>query len=188
MIDTAAKRCSAVASRRLPWFRRFSSLPDGTADQGHRQQSAFAYRGILAGSSTPDPVTGAGMEYTLPAGWLHYTLPRDDDMGTSLAPQRPSMAAAEVRGAAVNFSGKLDQGELLTGTPTASASPGTLTCSSARVSTAALTINGRLVTLGKAVQLTLSGGVAAVEYTVTVTAQTTLGQTLVGRFEVPVEE
>lgn len=108
-------------------------------------------------------------------------------MSDNTAPQRTAKVAGEVRGAAVSFHGKLDQGELLTGTPTASASPGTLTCSSERVSDSALTINGRQVAAGKAVQLTLSGGVAAVEYTVTVTAQTTLGQTLIGRFIVPVE-
>lgn len=49
MIDTPAKRCSAIATRRLPWFRRFMPLPDATMDQGDRQQLAFVYRGILAG-------------------------------------------------------------------------------------------------------------------------------------------
>lgn len=48
-IDTAAKRLSAIAVRRLPWFRRFAvPLPDGEIDQGDRQQLALVYRGILA--------------------------------------------------------------------------------------------------------------------------------------------
>ena len=48
MIDSPAKRCSAIATRRLPWFRRFAPLADGTMDQGDRQQLAFVYRGVLA--------------------------------------------------------------------------------------------------------------------------------------------
>lgn len=45
-IDTAAKRRSAVATRRLPWFRRFLPAPDGAIEQGDRQQLAFVYAGI----------------------------------------------------------------------------------------------------------------------------------------------
>lgn len=56
-IDTAEKRCSAIATRRLPWFRRFAPIPDGTVDAGDRQQVAFVYRGILASA----PVTISGL-------------------------------------------------------------------------------------------------------------------------------
>jgi hypothetical protein len=52
MIDTPQKRLSALARRRLPWLRRFTlPIPDGTIDQGDRQQVAFVYRGILAGAA-----------------------------------------------------------------------------------------------------------------------------------------
>ena len=47
-IDSAAKRRSAVATRRLPWFRRFQPAPDGSMTQEDRQQLAFVYVGILA--------------------------------------------------------------------------------------------------------------------------------------------
>lgn len=56
-IDTAAKRRSAIATRRLPWFRRFQPGPDGSMTQGDRQQLAFVYSGILAEAEvvTADP-------------------------------------------------------------------------------------------------------------------------------------
>lgn len=47
-VDTAAKRRSAIATRRLPWFRRFQPAPDSSMDQADRQQLAFVYSGILA--------------------------------------------------------------------------------------------------------------------------------------------
>jgi hypothetical protein len=47
-IDTPAKRNSAIATRRLPWMRRFLPIPASGVDQGDRQQVAFVYRGILA--------------------------------------------------------------------------------------------------------------------------------------------
>lgn len=54
-IDTVAKRRSALATRRLPWFRRFHApVADGTIDQGDRQQLAFVYRGILS-ANDPTP-------------------------------------------------------------------------------------------------------------------------------------
>ncbi len=48
-IDTAAKRCSAIATRRLPWFRRFMPIPSGSVDQADQQQVLLVYGGILAG-------------------------------------------------------------------------------------------------------------------------------------------
>lgn len=100
-------------------------------------------------------------------------------MSDNTAPQRPAMKTGAVKAAAVSFVGQLDQGETLTGTPTVVASPGTLTVAAPRVNTTALTLNGRQVAIGKAVQFTASGGTAGVEYTVTVTVETSNGQTLV---------
>lgn len=47
-INTEARRRSAIATRRLPWFRRFIPLPDGTISQGDKQSLAFVYSGIDA--------------------------------------------------------------------------------------------------------------------------------------------
>lgn len=47
-IDTQQKRISAIATRRLPWMRRFAPVPDGTVTQADRQQVAFVYVGIAA--------------------------------------------------------------------------------------------------------------------------------------------
>lgn len=108
-------------------------------------------------------------------------------MSDNMAPQRPVMVSGEVRADSVSFAGKLDQGELLTGTPTLAVSPSGLTVSSPAVSTTALTVNGRQVAIGRAVQFTVTGGTAGVEYTVTVTVSTTNGQTLKGRCLIAVE-
>lgn len=108
-------------------------------------------------------------------------------MHENTAPQRPTILVGEIRGVSVNFTGKLDQGELLTGTPVITPDPADLTCSSPRVSTTALAINGRTVAIGKAVQFTITGGTADTEYTVTVTVLTTMGQTLMGRCVIAVE-
>lgn len=50
-IDTARKRGSAVASRRLPWLRRFTlPVPDGFLDGADREQLLAVYVPI---ESTP---------------------------------------------------------------------------------------------------------------------------------------
>jgi len=109
------------------------------------------------------------------------------------APQRQSKAVSAVRNIAVSFSGHLDDGELLTGTPTisdtASPSPEVLTFSNPVVSTAALTINGISVPAGEAVQFSVSGGVADGEYTIKIAAATdaTPQQTLIGRVVLSVD-
>jgi len=72
-IDTQAKRGSAIATRRLPWFRRFMPLPDGSMTQADRQQLAFVYGGILAGEAVPDVgPTAPGLEYRPTGTRLHY--------------------------------------------------------------------------------------------------------------------
>lgn len=86
-------------------------------------------------------------------------------------PHIRTKTAAEVRNAAVNFQGKLDSGELLTGTPTATASG--ITTSNVAVNTAELTIDGVTVAIGQAVQFRVSGGTAGTTYTITVEATTT---------------
>lgn len=53
-IDSPAKRRSAIATRRLPWFRRFSvPLPDGTISQADRQHLGHVYSGIAVGGGPP---------------------------------------------------------------------------------------------------------------------------------------
>lgn len=55
-IDTAAKRRSSAAARRMPWMRRFAPLPDGSISQADRQQGAWVYAGILAAAAAEPPV------------------------------------------------------------------------------------------------------------------------------------
>ena len=63
-IDTAAKRNSAIATRRLPWFRRFAPIPSGTVDAGDRQQLAFVYRGIESDEPlVREPSESRGLPY-----------------------------------------------------------------------------------------------------------------------------
>jgi len=104
----------------------------------------------------------------------------------SLAPQRNTKTVSEVRNIAVSFSGKLDSGELLTGTPTVievdAASPQALTFSSIAINTAALDINDISTPIGEAVQLSMSGGVANAVYVIQIVCSTdaTPAQTLYG--------
>ncbi len=85
---------------------------------------------------------------------------------TVTAPQLPCMAETEVRNVAVSFVGKLDAGELLTGTPTvtevdedgAPVGPN-LSFSNIAVNTAELTINRETVAIGEAVQFRVTAGV-----------------------------
>lgn len=68
-IDTAPKRRSAVATRRLPWFRRFTlPAPDAAIGTGDRKHLAFVYRGIDA----VEVVDKASIEWTEGIGPLHY--------------------------------------------------------------------------------------------------------------------
>ena len=45
-VDTQAKRISAVCTRRLPWFRRFYPVPDGTVAESDRRHMGFSYAGL----------------------------------------------------------------------------------------------------------------------------------------------
>ena len=99
------------------------------------------------------------------------------------APQIGTKTVSEARNIAVSFANQLDTSpnELLTGTPTVSASPSGLTFANVAVNSVARTINGVTVAIGKAVQCKVTGGTAGQEYTLTVTAGTdaTPAQTLI---------
>ena len=95
-------------------------------------------------------------------------------MSLSTAPQRPVAIVGETNNFSVSFAGKLDSGEVLTGTPTAAEQTSSdLTITNVAVSTAALTINDISVAIGLAVQLSVSGHlVANSPYKVKITAVT----------------
>jgi hypothetical protein len=95
------------------------------------------------------------------------------------APQIPTKHPDAVKNGAVSFAGQLDDGEALTGTPTAAAAG--LTVDNVRVSTADLTVNGQTVPAGKAVQFRVAGGANNTTYEIKVTCGTTSSpaQTLV---------
>lgn len=101
---------------------------------------------------------------------------------TTLAPQRQTMSAGETRLVSVDFTGKLDGGELLTGAVTTAISPSGPTISNAAVSMSALTINGETVAIGQAVQFKITGTTAGTTYAVTITVATnsTPAETLQG--------
>lgn len=109
----------------------------------------------------------------------------------SQTPQRHKKTVSEVRNVAVDMKGKLDTGELLTGTPTVVEEVTTaLTLSSKVVNTTQLVINGRTVAIGEAVQFRVSGGLANQTYSirVTVTTTSTPAQTLVENLHLSVVE
>ena len=91
-----------------------------------------------------------------------------------------SKGASEVRNAAISYVGKLDTDELLTGTPTVTATTGVTIASASRNSTT-MTIDGASVLANQAVTFRVSGGTAGSSYTITSTCGTdaTLAQTLI---------
>ncbi len=87
--------------------------------------------------------------------------------------QQPAISAGDVETIAIDYIDQLDTGELLTGTPTiAEVTTTDLTLSNKAVSTGTLTILGRTVSPGKAVQCTVSGQQAGTTYTIRVTVST----------------
>ena len=82
----------------------------------------------------------------------------------------------ETRLVGVSFSGCLDSGETLTGTPTVTCTG--LTLGSKQVSSTALTIDGVSVPSAEAVTFTVAAGTAGTKYTITIVVGTTAGQTL----------
>lgn len=108
---------------------------------------------------------------------------------TSTAPQRCTMSAGETRLVSVDFSEKLDSGELLTGSVTTSINPTGPTISNQAVSTGSLTINGATVITGQAVQFKITGVTAGEQYVVTMTVATnsTPAQTVDGAVIIKVD-
>jgi hypothetical protein len=88
------------------------------------------------------------------------------------APQNYTKKSAAAKNGAVSFEPELEDGELLTGTPTATSVPEGLTIDNVRVSTGELTINEKAVPTGRAVQFRVAGGVARKQYKIRVTCAT----------------
>lgn len=93
--------------------------------------------------------------------------------------QVPVLSVGDVDKGAVDFSPYLDSGETITGTPTVADndSTGHLTISGVAANASALTILGRTVAIGNAVQFTVSGQHAGTTYNLLVTAVTTASRT-----------
>ena len=109
---------------------------------------------------------------------------------THLAIEVPDKTVSEVLNAAVNFSGKLDAGEKLTGTPVVvEVSSTDLSLGSKAVSVAIINISGVDVPIGEAVQFSVSGGVADTKYEINVscTTDSSPAQTLHGKITFNVE-
>lgn len=102
------------------------------------------------------------------------------------APQRHVISTNETRVISVDFKGKLDSGELLTGSPTVTeVTTGDLTISGAQVSTTSLVINDRTVAIGEAVLFTVAANGSGLnpgdEYTILIICGTDASQTIDGQ-------
>lgn len=109
---------------------------------------------------------------------------------THLAIEVPDKAVSEVLNAAVSFSGKLETGEKLVGTPViVEETSSDLTIDNEAVSVALLNISGVDTPIGEAAQFRVSGGVAGQLYTVNISCTTdaTPAQTLLGKITFNVE-
>lgn len=123
-------------------------------------------------------------------------------MAQNTAPERPVLVPGETRNFAVSFGDVVDSGELLTGTPTvAEETTSDLTIANKAVNTAALTINGKSVAIGQAVQFKVSGQLATgtvrgdesiatgnYEIKITVSTDATPAQTLIKYVQFDVAE
>lgn len=90
------------------------------------------------------------------------------------APQRHVKTVTEERNVALDMRGKLDAGELLTGTPLVEEVTTTdLTLSSKALNTAVISINNSNVPISQAVQFKVEGGIAGTTYTIRVSCGTT---------------
>jgi len=97
-------------------------------------------------------------------------------------PERQAKTVSEVRNVAIDFRGKLDDGELLTGSPTVTeVGTANLTISNQKVNTVALIIEGQSVDIGMAVQFKVLGGNAGTNYKIRISVVTTASpaQTLI---------
>jgi hypothetical protein len=101
-------------------------------------------------------------------------------MHNSTALEVNSMPVGSTRNVSASFVGQLDDGELLTGTPTVIIAPTGPTLSDKRVNTSGVTISGERVLTGQAVLFQVTGVEADTEYTITITVSTNASQTLIG--------
>ena len=100
-------------------------------------------------------------------------------MPTIASPELHAKAVSEVRNVAVDFRGRLDDGELLSGTPTVTQA--TLVPTNVGVNVAEKKINGWTVAIGQAVQFQVpAGGTPSTVYTFQISCATnsTPAQTL----------
>lgn len=106
----------------------------------------------------------------------------------SLAREIREITTDEVRVVSVSFLGKLDSGELLTGTPTVTAAVGSgLTLSNKTVNSEAITINSVSHAIGQAVQFKADATAAVPgDWYVDITCGTDAGQTVAGRIKIAV--
>lgn len=82
-----------------------------------------------------------------------------------LASEIYDVTTTETLNVAIDYTGKLDSGELLTGTPTVTEeTTSDLTITNVKVNTATLTINSVSVVAGKAVQFSFSGQLSGNQY------------------------
>ncbi len=99
------------------------------------------------------------------------------------APEIETITTNEVRIVSVDFSGLLDDGELLTGTPTVTAPVGSgLVLSQKQVTASAITVNDVTLAAGQAVQFKVdaTAATAASRYGIEILCGTDAGQTLEG--------
>ncbi len=73
-------------------------------------------------------------------------------------------SAYEVLNGAIDFTSKMRSAEKLTGTPTVTATPTGLAFASVAVNTSAIEEDGFKADIGKAVQFSVSGGTAGIDY------------------------
>lgn len=95
----------------------------------------------------------------------------------SLSNELHKKTAAEVRQVQVDFQGKLDTGETLTGTPTATPDSG-ITAGTVTKNSSEITVNGTAVPANKGLQFTVSGGTLNTTYNILLSCGTTGSQTL----------
>lgn len=96
-----------------------------------------------------------------------------------MATQRHQKFAGETLIAGVNFTDRLTDGDTLTGTPTAVVSPSGPTIGTVSKNASIVTILLESVAINCAALFSVAGGTAGITYTITVTAATTSGQTLI---------
>ena len=98
------------------------------------------------------------------------------------------LLVGETRNAAVSFEMWLGETEVLTGTPTVTATPSGLTISNAQVNTGTIEVNGLEVPIGHGVIFAVTGGTSCTDYIITVSCGTSSvpPQTLIAKVRLQV--